>query len=353
MCGLWQGQPFAYDGAHYQIEPTEFPTIGNTVQLPRVPIWCVGRGRAGEVDATGAALGRHDPAGDRWRRRRGSPTSIETAATCRAKIDAVGRPTDRSTSSSRVRSPTTRPPPTPRPVRRGGSSRCGTRWASTRPSPPPYDRLGPGPAPSLTDDSRGRHSAGVGSTVVSTTRPVGTSPTSGRRWPIRSPTPSPSSRATARPRGPSSIAAPTASPRRCSPPARVEQDKVAQYLYNAPGVPGVGVRRVQGRPRPGQHELPLHRRRARLPVGQRRRRRRRVPRHVHRADRGDPRRGAADPHAGCGSTTAAGRARTGPSPTRRPPRPAPTSHVAGAVGPLAATTSCCSTPAARPACPRA
>ena len=39
----------------------------------------------------------------------------------------------------------------------------------------------------------------------------------------------------------------------------------------------------------GQHELPLRRRRARLPVGQRRRRRRRVPRLVRRADRADPR----------------------------------------------------------------
>ena len=41
MCGLWNGQPFAYDGTHFQIEPTEFPTIGNVVQAPRVPIWCV------------------------------------------------------------------------------------------------------------------------------------------------------------------------------------------------------------------------------------------------------------------------------------------------------------------------
>mgnify|MGYP000025759507 FL=1 len=42
MCGLWAGQPFSYDGAHYTIRPTEFPTIGHTVQQPRVPIWCVG-----------------------------------------------------------------------------------------------------------------------------------------------------------------------------------------------------------------------------------------------------------------------------------------------------------------------
>ncbi len=41
-CGLWGGQPFSYDGAHYTVRPTEFPTIGHTVQQPRVPIWCVG-----------------------------------------------------------------------------------------------------------------------------------------------------------------------------------------------------------------------------------------------------------------------------------------------------------------------
>lgn len=42
MCGLWAGQPFGYEGKHYTVEPTEFPTIGNVVQQPRVPIWCVG-----------------------------------------------------------------------------------------------------------------------------------------------------------------------------------------------------------------------------------------------------------------------------------------------------------------------
>ncbi len=42
VCGLWQGQPFEYSGTHFTIRPTEFPTIGNTVQQPRVPIWCVG-----------------------------------------------------------------------------------------------------------------------------------------------------------------------------------------------------------------------------------------------------------------------------------------------------------------------
>ena len=42
VIGLWAGQPFSYRGAHYRVEPTTFPTIGHTVQQPRVPIWCVG-----------------------------------------------------------------------------------------------------------------------------------------------------------------------------------------------------------------------------------------------------------------------------------------------------------------------
>ncbi len=42
VCGLWAGQPFSYDGVHYTVSATEFPTIGHTVQQPRVPIWCVG-----------------------------------------------------------------------------------------------------------------------------------------------------------------------------------------------------------------------------------------------------------------------------------------------------------------------
>jgi hypothetical protein len=42
VTGLWAGQPFTYDGKHYTISPTTFPTIGNTVQRPHPPIWCVG-----------------------------------------------------------------------------------------------------------------------------------------------------------------------------------------------------------------------------------------------------------------------------------------------------------------------
>jgi hypothetical protein len=40
--GLWRGQPFSYDGKHYQIKPTEFMPPPPPVQQPRIPIWTVG-----------------------------------------------------------------------------------------------------------------------------------------------------------------------------------------------------------------------------------------------------------------------------------------------------------------------
>ena len=42
LTGLWGGQPFAYDGQHYHITPTEFPPPPALVQQPRIPIWVVG-----------------------------------------------------------------------------------------------------------------------------------------------------------------------------------------------------------------------------------------------------------------------------------------------------------------------
>lgn len=39
--GLWRGQPFAYDGAHYTVRPTDF-MVPPPVQRPRVPVWVVG-----------------------------------------------------------------------------------------------------------------------------------------------------------------------------------------------------------------------------------------------------------------------------------------------------------------------
>jgi alkanesulfonate monooxygenase SsuD/methylene tetrahydromethanopterin reductase-like flavin-dependent oxidoreductase (luciferase family) len=40
LVGLWSGEPFAYDGVHYQFGPMTFqPT---PIQRPRIPIWVVG-----------------------------------------------------------------------------------------------------------------------------------------------------------------------------------------------------------------------------------------------------------------------------------------------------------------------
>lgn len=40
--GLMHGQPFAYAGSHYSVEPTDFLPPPPPVQQPRVPVWVVG-----------------------------------------------------------------------------------------------------------------------------------------------------------------------------------------------------------------------------------------------------------------------------------------------------------------------
>jgi hypothetical protein len=42
LTGLWQGQPFNYDGKHYHIKETKFYPLPPPVQQPRIPIWVVG-----------------------------------------------------------------------------------------------------------------------------------------------------------------------------------------------------------------------------------------------------------------------------------------------------------------------
>ena len=42
VTGLWQGQPFAYSGTHYQIKETSFLPPPPPIQQPRIPIWVVG-----------------------------------------------------------------------------------------------------------------------------------------------------------------------------------------------------------------------------------------------------------------------------------------------------------------------
>jgi alkanesulfonate monooxygenase SsuD/methylene tetrahydromethanopterin reductase-like flavin-dependent oxidoreductase (luciferase family) len=42
LTGLWAGQPFSYEGAHYRVRPTDFVVPPPPVQRPRIPIWVVG-----------------------------------------------------------------------------------------------------------------------------------------------------------------------------------------------------------------------------------------------------------------------------------------------------------------------
>ncbi len=42
LTGLWQGQPFAFQGKHYTVQPTDFFPPPPPVQQPRIPIWVVG-----------------------------------------------------------------------------------------------------------------------------------------------------------------------------------------------------------------------------------------------------------------------------------------------------------------------
>jgi alkanesulfonate monooxygenase SsuD/methylene tetrahydromethanopterin reductase-like flavin-dependent oxidoreductase (luciferase family) len=42
VTGLWAGQPFRYNGRHYQVTPTDFVPPPPPVQRPRIPVWVVG-----------------------------------------------------------------------------------------------------------------------------------------------------------------------------------------------------------------------------------------------------------------------------------------------------------------------
>jgi hypothetical protein len=42
LTGLWQGQPFHYDGKHYQVREIDFNPAPKPIQEPRIPIWVVG-----------------------------------------------------------------------------------------------------------------------------------------------------------------------------------------------------------------------------------------------------------------------------------------------------------------------
>ncbi len=42
IAGLWQGQPFHFDGKHYHVRETQFAVPPPPIQTPRIPIWVVG-----------------------------------------------------------------------------------------------------------------------------------------------------------------------------------------------------------------------------------------------------------------------------------------------------------------------
>lgn len=42
VTGLWQGQPFTYNGKHYHVKETNFAMPPPPLQKPRIPIWVVG-----------------------------------------------------------------------------------------------------------------------------------------------------------------------------------------------------------------------------------------------------------------------------------------------------------------------
>jgi alkanesulfonate monooxygenase SsuD/methylene tetrahydromethanopterin reductase-like flavin-dependent oxidoreductase (luciferase family) len=42
ITGLWRGQPFNFDGAHYHVKETTFMPPPPPLQAPRIPIWVVG-----------------------------------------------------------------------------------------------------------------------------------------------------------------------------------------------------------------------------------------------------------------------------------------------------------------------
>jgi hypothetical protein len=42
LTGLWRGQPFNFQGKHYQVQQTDFFVPAPPLQQPRIPIWVVG-----------------------------------------------------------------------------------------------------------------------------------------------------------------------------------------------------------------------------------------------------------------------------------------------------------------------
>ena len=316
VTGLWAGQPFAYAGKHYRVAPTEFPTIGAHVQQPRVPIWCVG------------AIDRRS----RWRALRWDGILPQV------HVDGKGEPTLEQTSP---RAPAGRRPA----LRHRHRGRLGEHspaaWAGAGATGGSRGTRGPGrPAlAALTGSARARRG---GSATNADPWNFADAFEALARPPSRRPRPAPR-------RASTWWASSTAGRRRRRRAARHRGRPSRTRSPSTSTTRPSTSSRCRGRSRPagyGQHQLPLHRRRARVPLGQRRRGGRRVPRRVRRRSRRcapgfrgchvavGRRRQRAVP--GLGDAVRGGRDVGAPRSGRR------------RRGDAAATTSYCSTPAARP-----
>jgi alkanesulfonate monooxygenase SsuD/methylene tetrahydromethanopterin reductase-like flavin-dependent oxidoreductase (luciferase family) len=99
MTGLWKGQPFAFEGKHYQVKPTDFMVPDPPVQRPRVPIWVVGAwpypksmGRALRYDGLLPAM--FDAEGKAMQATPGALREIAAYAAAHRPEEAAGRPYD-------------------------------------------------------------------------------------------------------------------------------------------------------------------------------------------------------------------------------------------------------------------
>jgi hypothetical protein len=93
--GLMRGQPFAYEGKHYQVTPTTFGVPDPPVQRPHPPVWLVGAwvpGRDRQPSLTRAALWNGllpQVIGDESRAKADSPEELATIAALTQRFRAA------------------------------------------------------------------------------------------------------------------------------------------------------------------------------------------------------------------------------------------------------------------------
>ena len=137
LTGLWRGQPFSYDGTHFQITPTTFFPPPPPMQQPRIPIWV---SAAWPKPKSLARALRYDGLlpvvmGDEGARK---PT-VDEVREMRGYVDQERGNARRSISWSKAkhRAMTAKPAapswrPGPMPAQPGGSKPSGTRRSTMR-----------------------------------------------------------------------------------------------------------------------------------------------------------------------------------------------------------------------------